>query len=89
MFTEEQKIWISDENTDRQNIIFSDEKQFCLKPHPNRQNNRFWSISNPHKYDDTNEQDAEKIMAWTGIVDGRILPIVLFKSGESVISKCT
>ena len=84
MFTEKQKIWISHENTDRQNIIFSDEKWFCLKPHPNRQNTRFWSMSNPHKYDDTNKQGAEKIMAWAGIVDGRILPIVWFKPGESV-----
>ena len=41
MFTEEQKIWISDENIDPQNIIFSDEKYICLKPHPNRQKNRF------------------------------------------------
>ena len=44
-------------------------------------------MSNPHKYDDTNKQGAEKIMAWAGIVDGRILPIVWFKPGESVNSQ--
>ena len=43
-------------------------------------------MSHPHKYDDTNKQDAEKNHAWAGTVDGRILPIVWFKPGESVNS---
>ena len=30
MFTEEQKIWISDENIDPQNIIFSNEKRVSV-----------------------------------------------------------
>ena len=68
--------WISDENIDPQNTISSDEKWFCLKPHSNRQNTRFWNILNSHKYDDTNKQGAENIKVWVGIVDGRNLPTV-------------
>ena len=76
--------WVVTSKIDPQKIIFSDEKFFVLRPHPNKQNARFWSCTNPHLYDDSLKQGAEKIMAWADMVNGRILPIVWFQEGQSV-----
>ena len=45
-------------------IIFTDERWFYLKQPFNRQNVRYWTISNPYVYDDSVRQGAEKIMVW-------------------------
>ena len=76
--------WVITCEIDPQKIIFSDEKFFVLRPHPNKQNSRFWSCTNPHLYDDSVKQGAEKTMAWAAVVNGRILPIVWFQEGQSV-----
>ena len=67
-------------------IIFTDEKWFNLSQPFNRQNARYWSISNPYVYDDSVKQGAEKVMAWAAIVNGRVLPLVWFPKGVSVNS---
>jgi hypothetical protein len=79
--------WILASNIDPQKVIFTDEKWFHLKPHPNRQNARYWTIKNPFLYDDSVKQGGEKVMSWAAIVDGRVLPIVWFNDGESVNSE--
>jgi inhibitor of nuclear factor kappa-B kinase subunit alpha len=76
--------WFISENVDPQKIIFSDEKWFSLKPHPNRQNTRHWSITNPHNYEQCYKQGQEKLMCWVGIVDGRVLPIVWFQNADQL-----
>ena len=78
--------WFSENNIDAQNVIFTDEKWFTLRPHLNRQNTRFWSIENPYAYDDCIRQGAEKVMCWAAIVDGKVLPLVWFDAGTSVNS---
>ena len=37
-------------------------------------------------YDASVKQGTEKVMAWTGIVNGRVLPLVWFPKGVSVNS---
>ena len=67
-------------------VIWSDEKWFCLIPHPNRKNEVFWSVENPHNLEEVRVQGASKVMAWAGFVDGRFLPIHWFEgsvNGES------
>ena len=59
-------------------IIFSDEKWFSIKPHPNRKNDVYWSPVNPEHQEEVRDQGASKVMAWVGFVDGKILPITWF-----------
>ena len=66
-------------------IIFSDEKWFTLSPHPNRKNDVIWSGENPSNICEVKQQGATKVMAWAGIVDGRVLPIYWFH--ENITAK--
>ena len=69
-------------------IIFSDEKWFSLKPHPNRKNDVYWSKTNPNNIHEVKDQGAVKIMAWVGIVDGQVLPVHWFQgsvTGQSYL----
>lgn len=75
---------IQSTDIDPQKIIFTDEKWFTLKPHPNHQNTRHWSMSNPFLYDDSIKQGASKILCWAGIIDGAILPLVWFEQGVTI-----
>ena len=60
-------------------IIFSDEKWFCLKPHPNKKNQVTWSITNPNNIEEVRDQGVKKVMAWVGFVNGKLLPIHWFE----------
>ena len=59
-------------------IIFSDEKWFSLKPHPNRKKDVYWSPVNPKLQEEVRDQGVSKVMVWVGFVDGKILPITWF-----------
>ena len=66
-------------------VLWSDEKWFVLEMSPNKQTNRFWAPVNPYEVVECKKAHGKKVMAWVGIVDGRILPIVWFEG--SVNSK--
>ena len=70
----------------QRNIIFSDEKWFSLKPHPNRKNDVYWSPDNPGNIEEVRDQGVSKVMAWVGIVDGRVLPITWFQGSVTGLS---
>lgn len=76
--------WVSDSNIDPQKIIFTDEKWFMLTLHPNKQNSRYWSVTNPYRYEDCVKQGGQKVMCWAGIINGRVLTIHWFEPGVSV-----
>ena len=57
-------------------IIWGDEKWFHLTQHPNRQNVRYWSVTNPHFIVPSKAQGCSKIMAFVCVVNGIILPII-------------
>ena len=61
-----------------QEICFSDEKWFVLHQSPNSQNDRTWSIENPHDYSECKEQGQPKVMCWAGFCHGVFLPLVWF-----------
>ena len=65
-----------------QNIFWSDEKWFMLNQHPNKQNTRYWGITNPHLMADVKNQGDSKIMAFVVIIDGRILPVIWHVDSE-------
>ena len=69
-----------------QRVVWSDEKWFFKKTPTNQHNERTWSLVHPHDYEEQQEQGGEKVMAWVGIVDGRVLPVYWFKDdkGHSV-----
>lgn len=54
-----------------------------LTTHPNKQNSRYWSVTNPYRYEDCVKQGGQKVMCWAGIINGRILPIHWFEPGVS------
>ena len=74
--------WIIDEEIDPNKIIFTDEKWFCLSGPSNQQNTRIWSISNPFAYEETYCQARDKVLCWTGIVNGKFLPIFWFQKED-------
>jgi hypothetical protein len=61
-------------------VIWSDEKWFVKRTSPNRQNERYWSVINPHQYVECANQGDEKVMAWVGLIDGKILPVYWFQN---------
>lgn len=48
-------------------VMFSDEAMFYLSSKVNRYNYRYWSDSNPHWVDDSNVQNAPRVMVWAAI----------------------
>ena len=52
--------WVLDGNIEPKNIIFMDEMWFDLRSSFNCQNTRYWSIQNPHVYDDSVNQGGKK-----------------------------
>jgi inhibitor of nuclear factor kappa-B kinase subunit alpha len=74
--------WVTEEEIDPQMIIFTDEKWFYMNSAPNRQNSRYWSTKNPYVYEECYNQGKAKIMCWTGIVDGKVLPIFWFENED-------
>ena len=72
-------FWLTFEDDWFQRVIWSDEKWFVLKQSPNKQICRYWAPSNPHTVIECKKAHGEKVMAWVGIVDGRILPVVWFQ----------
>ena len=72
-------FWLTFEEEWFQRVIWSDEKWFVLKQSPNKQICRYWAPSNPHTVIECKKAHGEKVMAWVGTVDGRILPVVWFQ----------
>ena len=68
-------------------VIWTDEKMFVLIQEPHRQNDRTWAPVSPEKVAQCKKAGGEKCMAWTGIFDGRCLPVVWFQG--SLMVKCT
>lgn len=63
--------------------LWSDEKWFVLKQRPNKQNERYWAPVDPDVKVQCNVQGGEKVMAWCGLIMGKII-IHWFESGTSV-----
>ena len=59
-------------------ILFSDEKWFILNQSPNKKNDVCWGPVNPNYVVPCKKAHGTKIMAWVGIVDGRVLPVYCF-----------
>ena len=64
-------------------VIWSDEKWFVLRQPPNRQNERYWAPSDPEVEVPCKEQGGKKVMAWVGVVAGRVI-LHWFPSNVSV-----
>ena len=58
-----------------QQVIWTDEKTFCLKQKPHRRNDGVWSKKNPHLIVETNDRNDLKVMLFVAIVNGKI-PVV-------------
>ena len=54
-------------------VLFSDEKKFVEKVRPNRQNERYWAMSDPQVMEETRVQGGKSQMCWAGLINGRII----------------
>ena len=62
-----------------QSLMFSDEAMFYLSSHVNRHNSRYWCDTNPHWMEDSNMQNAPRIMVWAAIWGNRIIGPFFFE----------
>ncbi|GFW79853.1 transposable element Tc3 transposase [Trichonephila clavipes] len=62
-------------------ILFSDEANFWLNGHVNKQNCRIWSEANPHVYVET-PLHREKLTVWCALWAGGIIGPYFFKNDE-------
>ena len=58
-----------------QRIIWSDEKRFVLHQGPNSKNDVIWAPWNPEEEEECRRQGDTKLMAWCGLVDGKMLTV--------------
>uniref|UniRef100_A0AAX7TH63 Uncharacterized protein n=1 Tax=Astatotilapia calliptera TaxID=8154 RepID=A0AAX7TH63_ASTCA len=56
-----------------QKILFSDEANFYVNGEVNKQNQRYWSDTNPHWMDPSKTVGRTKVMVWCGIWDTTIV----------------
>ena len=57
------------------NVIWMDEKYFCLNQKPHRKNDGTWSNECPHEIVESNNRNDQKVMLFVAIVDGKV-PVV-------------
>ena len=78
--------WLLEQPVDFANrCLWSDEKWFHLKQHPNKQNERYWAPFDPEIETECRVQGGEKVMCWAGIVKEKLI-IHWFEEGISVNS---
>ena len=58
-----------------QKVLWSDKKWFVLHMAPNTKNDVMWAPWNPHEEVECKRQGDSKVMAWCGMVDGRMLVV--------------
>ena len=56
-------------------VLWSDEKWFVLHQALNAKNNMMWASSDPHEEVEYKSQGHSKVMAWCGLIDGRMLEV--------------
>ena len=80
MFTKDQKIWII-RNFHHQKVYISLEDHSFLTSNfsSHFKNDVYWSPDNPSNIKEVRDQGVSKVMAWVGMVDGRVLPITWFQ----------
>ena len=54
-------------------VLFSDEKKLVQNVQPNRQNERYWAVSDPLVMEENRIQGGKSQMCWAGLIDGRII----------------
>lgn len=72
------EYWLTFPESWFERVIWTDEKWFVLQQSPNLQNDRYWAPVNPHEIVECKKAHGSKVMAWVGIIDGRVLPVVWF-----------
>ena len=56
-------------------VCWSDEKWFVLHQSPNCKNDVKWAPENPNTVVQCKKAHGAKVMAWVGMVDGKVLPV--------------
>lgn len=64
-----------------QNLIMSDEANFCLSGRVNKQNDRFWGTENP-RFIQENVQFDQKVVVWCAICSERIIGPFFFEDAR-------
>ena len=67
--------WLLEQrNSERfvKNVIWTDEKYFCLNQKPHRKNDGIWSNECPHEMVESNNRNDQKVMLFVAIVDDKV-----------------
>ena len=62
------KLFINDRFTE-EFVLFSDEAMFYVNGEVNRINVRYWSQVNPHWFDFSKQEGAQKLMVWCDLLE--------------------
>ena len=66
--------WISKQTPEFiDKVIWSDEKLWEEKVHPNKQNERYWARVDPEVEVDCKMQGGNKVMSWAAMINGEII----------------
>ena len=72
------RFWISFPEAWFEKVLWSDEKWFVLNQSPNRKNEVIWAPENPNTVVQCKKAHGAKVMAWVGMIDGKVLPVHWF-----------
>lgn len=71
------------------NLVFSDEKTFCIEQFKNRQNDRKWLKGRSSDHSDelrvTRRQGADQVMVWAAITENGRSPLVFLPMGRNEV----
>jgi len=59
-------------------VLFSDEAIFQNIGQLNRHNSHYWSVENPHWYQEVNHQHRWSLIVWCGILKGNLICLYIF-----------
>ena len=79
-------FWLTFSEDQFEKILFSDEKWFVLHQSPNRKNDVFWGPEGTENLVACKKAPGAKVMAWAGLIDGKVLPIHWFEGSVNAAS---
>ena len=82
-------FWLTLSEEQFEKIICSDEKWFVLHQSPNRKNDVFWGPQSTENVVACKKAHGAKVMAWAGLVDGKVLPIHWFEGSVDAAAYLT
>ena len=66
--------WFLEQPEDfHKSFLWSDEKLWVQKPHPDKKNEKLWAQGNAHYEVECKQQGGRCIVSWAGLINGRVI----------------